>query len=202
MKRKTHSIKFILNIISAIFGLIGAFIIVGNKIELIDGMMENTNKWKNITLAINRIDSLNNINPDRDNERIGFVNSLNVGFNELLKIIYVNMPELKDSNIVIIVKSQPLVVGGIAARVINIVYEKELNYEKIHYNPITTEYEFYRWIRDYKEKSFLNIGMILIGLGYIFSLISSILGCCNNKHKTKFIKKRRLITRKHLNNIT
>jgi hypothetical protein len=206
MSDNNFSIRKMFAVCSLIFGLLGAFIIVGNEFNFSTKILNITKRWKNIEFAINNLDSLKYYNPDESDVKSGFVERFDyiekgdIGFKELMIIIQKNMPGILDSSIVCIIESLPITIGGIESRVINLMYEKDMDKEILNYHPITTKYEFYRWIRDYKHKCFLNLGMIIVGLSYMLNLVLLILGQqCDKKRKKETSNRRSIITRKHLN---
>ena len=204
MGKQYFIIKKFMLVFSVLFGLIGAIIIVGNELPLVTKIQDKTKKWMNVKNAVNTLDSLKYINPERSDvksgfvERYGYLENKNVGFKELLRIIQYNMPELKDSNIVEIDKSAPIVLGGIGAHVINLRYTKDQFKKKFEYHPITTEYEFNRWIREYKHKCLLDYGIIFLVFSYFLNLGALMLKQPKNMKNIQTKIKRKTILRKHL----
>jgi hypothetical protein len=151
--------------IAALLGFIGTFIIVMDKFGPIHRKISQLNKWKNISIAL---ENLNTFDTNKDN--LGMIESGEEGFMELVDIIYGNRPDLADKKIEAIAKNKPITVGGIPFGIIHLVFLNNINKGY----PLTTEYIFHEWINNYREKHFLKKGLWLIALGFLLGIFGHI----------------------------
>ena len=82
--------------------------------------------------------------------------------------------DIINKNIVAVAKNQPMALGGVPFKIVHVAYANNPNADSL-----TTEYVFYEWVRDYREKYFLKKGLLLIALGFMIGV------CGNIQRKTK-----------------
>lgn len=113
---------------------------------------------------------------DNDGNKLGIVEVGKQGFSELVDIILSNKPDLTSKKIVKVAKNQPVMFGGVPFKIVHVAFANNPRAD-----PLTTEYVFYEWVSNYREKYFLKIGLLLIALGFLIGVFGHI------KRKTKVI---------------
>ena len=161
-----------LSFVAAVLGFLGTFVIVMDRFEPIHRRIDRFQKWENISIALQDLDTFDT--EVKDGKKLGMVELGKQGFSELVDIILSNRPDMMNKGIVAIAKNQPMALGGVPFKIVHIAFENISQAESL-----TTEYVFYEWVRDYREKYFLKIGLILIGLGFLIGVFGHI------KRKTK-----------------
>lgn len=156
-----------LSFIAAMLGFIGTFVIVMDKFAPIHRKIDQLQKWKNISIALQDLDTFDTEN--KSGKKIGMVEIGKQGFQELVGIIHSNRPDLVNKNIVAVAKNQPMSLGGVPFKIVHVAYANNLQADSL-----TTEYGFYEWVKNYREKYFLKIGLILIALGFLIGVFGHI----------------------------
>lgn len=159
--------------VAAILGFIGTFIIVMDRFEPIHRKINRFHqKWENISIALKDLDTFDT--EVEDGQKVGMVELGKQGFSELVDIILNNRPDLMNKDIAAIAKNKPIIIGGTSFKIVHVAFANNPQADSL-----TTEYVFYEWVRDYREKYFLRIGLILIGIGFLIGVFGRI------KRKTK-----------------
>ena len=158
----------LLLLISALLAFFGSLIIVMDRFGPIHNLISNLPKWKNIELAL--IDLDNYDTPTNDGSNVGMVEQGKPGFSDFLNVIYSNKPNLKNRDIIVIAKNQPISIGGVPMKIVHVGFRGETQGYSL-----TTDYIFNEWIRDYREKYFLKIGLSMIALSFLLSVFVQIL---------------------------
>ena len=166
-KFKSLPISNWLSFFAAILGFLGTFIIVMDKFEPIHRRIDKFQKWKNISIALQDLDTFDT--KFKSKEKLGAVMFDEQGFSELVDIIISKRSDIKNKNIICIAKNEPINIAGVPYKVVHILFENNN-----HGVSLTTEYIFNEWVRDYREKYFLKIGLILIGLGFLIGILGHI----------------------------
>lgn len=152
---------------SALLGFLGTFVIVMDNFGPINYVIDQCPKWQNISIALKDLDTFDT--EVKDKTKLGMIENDKDGFSEILDIILQNRPDLINEKIVAVAKNQPMALGGIPFKIIHVVCAG--NNQAIS---LTTEYILYEWVRDYREKYFLNIGIKLIALGFLMGILGHI----------------------------
>jgi hypothetical protein len=161
-----------LSFVAAVLGFVGTFVIVMDKFGPIHRKIDQLQKWENISVALQDMDTFDTEN--KSGKKIGMVEAGRQGFKELVDIILSNRPDLLGKDIVAIAKNQPMALGGVPFKIVHVAYANNPKADSL-----TTEYLFYEWVRDYREKYFLKTGLILIALGFLIGV------CGHFKRKNK-----------------
>jgi hypothetical protein len=153
--------------IAAVLGFVGTFVIVMDKFGPIHRKIDQIQKWQNISTAIQDLDTFDT--RDGSGQKIGMVEIGKQGFKELVDIIHSNRPDLINQKIVAVAKNQPMELGGVPFEIVHVAYANDPQGDSL-----TTEFIFYEWVRDYREKYFLKIGLLLIALGFLIGVFGHI----------------------------
>lgn len=153
--------------LAALLGFLGTFVIVMDKFEPIHRKINQFQKWENISIALQDLETFDT--QVKDGKKLGIVELGKKGFSELMDIILSNRPDMINKDIVAIAKNQPMTLGGVPFKIVHVVYENNSQAQSL-----TTEYVFYEWVKNYREKYFLKFGLILIGLGFLLGVFGHI----------------------------
>lgn len=156
-----------LSFFAAVLGFLGTFVIVMDRFEPIHQRINRFQKWENITIALQDLDTFDT--EVKDGKKLGIVELGKQGFSELVDIILSNRPDMMNKGIVAIAKNQPMALGGVPFKIVHVAFANNSQAESL-----TTEYVFYEWVKDYREKYFLKFGLILIGLGFLIGVFGHI----------------------------
>lgn len=152
---------------AAVLAFVGTIIIVMDSFGPIHRIVDDLPKWRNINLAVADLDTFDT--KMKDGKEIGMVEHDKPGFAGLVHIISCNRPDLRDKTIIAVAKNQPIGVGGVPMKIVHVLFEN---------NPqgysLTTDYIFHEWIRDYRSKYFLKIGLSVIAIAFLLSIIAHI----------------------------
>lgn len=153
--------------LAAALAFVGTIIIVMDSFGPVHRIVDKLPKWKNINLAVADLDTFDT--KMKDGKEIGMVERDKPGFTGLVHIIFSNRPDLRDKKIIAVAKNQPIGIGGVAMKIVHLQFEN---------NPqgysLTTDYIFHEWIRDYRSKYFLKIGLSVIAIAFLLSVIAHI----------------------------
>ena len=156
-----------LTFIAAVLGFVGTFVIVMDKFGPIHRKIDEFQKWENISIALKDLDTFDT--EVKNGKKLGMVEVGKQGFSELVDIILSNRADLRNKDIVAVAKNQPIALGGVPFKIVHLVFAN---------NPqaysLTTEYVFYEWVRNYREKYFLKIGLLLIAIGFLIGVFGHI----------------------------
>jgi len=147
---------------------IGTLVIVIDRFSPVHHFIDNHTKWHHVNLAVEDIQNFDY--KTSDGEFVGYVGKSDPGFVELLEIVKNNRQDMKKKEIVGIAMNRIATFGGIPYR---IVHAKLKNEPKVL--PLTTEYIFYEWIRNFREKYFLKKGITLIAIGFLCGVLGQII---------------------------
>ena len=163
-----------LSFIAAVLGFVGTFVIVMDKFGPIHRKIDQFQKWENISIALKDLDTFDT--EVKNGGKLGKVEFGKQGFSELIDVILSKRPDLMNKGIVAVAKNQPMVLGGVPFKIVHVAFANNPQADSL-----TTEYGFYEWVRDYREKYFLKIGLLLIALGFLMGVFGHV------KRKTKVI---------------
>jgi hypothetical protein len=153
--------------VASVLAFVGTIVIVMDRFGPIHRTVDHLPKWQNIAIAMADLDTFDT--KIRDEKEVGMLEQGKPGFRELVHIILKNRPELREQRIVAVVKNQPIAVGGVPIKIVHVAIEG---------NPqgltITTDYIFHEWIRDYRDKYFLKIGLTIIAISFLVSVFAHI----------------------------
>ena len=152
---------------AAVLAFVGTVIVVMDSFTPIHRMIDRCPKWKNIRLAMADLDTFDT--KIRGGKMNGVVERGNPGFTELVHIIVCNRPDFKGKQIVAVVKNQPMITGGVPLKIVHVVRENNPQAQ-----PLTTDYICQEWVREYREKYFLKVGLSVIAVGFFLSVIAHI----------------------------
>lgn len=161
-----------LSFIAAVLGFVGTFVIVMDKLGPIHRKIDQFQKWENISIALKDLDTFDT--EVKNEKKLGMVEFGKQGFSELVDIILSNRPDLMNKSIVAVAKNQPMALGGVPFKIVHVAFANNPQADSL-----TTEYVFYEWVKDYREKYFLKRGLLLIALGFLIGVFGHI------KRKTK-----------------
>jgi hypothetical protein len=156
-----------LSFIAAVLGFVGTFVIVMDKFEPIHRGIDRFQKWQNISIALKDLDAFDT--EVKDGKKLGMVELGKQGFSELVDIIISNRPDMMNKDIVAVAKNQPMALGGVPFKIVHVAFANNPQTDSL-----TTEYVFYEWVRDYREKYFLKMGLLLIGFGFLVGVLGHI----------------------------
>ena len=156
-----------LSFIAAVLGFIGTFVIVMDKFGPIHRKIDQFQKWQDISVALKDLDTFDT--KDKDGNKLGIVEVGKQGFSELIDIILSNRPDLRSKEIAAVAKNAPMSLGGVPFKIIHVAFANITQAESL-----TTEYVFYEWVSNYREKYFLKRGLILIALGFLIGVFGHI----------------------------
>ena len=80
--------------IAAVLGFIGTFVIVMDKFGPIHRKIDQFQKWENISVALDDLDTFDT--EDKEGNKLGMVEVGKQGFSELIDIILSNRPDLRN----------------------------------------------------------------------------------------------------------
>jgi len=156
-----------LSFFAAVLGFIGTFVIVMDNFEFISNRIDKFQKFQNISIALNNLNSLNTT--IKDGQKVGMIRLGSQGFSELIDIVIINRPAFRNKQIVAIAKNQPLVLADIPFNIVHIFIANET-----HAVSLTTEYIFDEWVSNYRDKYFLKFGLSLITIGFLIGVLGHI----------------------------
>lgn len=154
-----------LSLIGSILALIGTLIIVMDSFKPIHNFIDNFKKWENIRIGLKDLDTLDT--KIRDNKTVGMLETGKPGFDEVVNILKINRVDLKDKEIVSIVKNAPITVGGVPFKIVHVAFKNNPNAKSL-----TTDDMLYEWVNKYRWKYFLKWGLVIIFIGFLLSAIS------------------------------
>jgi len=99
----------------------------------------------------------------------GMVESDKPGFAELVHIIRSNRSSLPNEPIVAVVKNQPIAIGGVHLKIVHVAVQG--NSQAV---PLTTDFILQEWVREYRAKYFLKIGLSIIAVAFLLSVVAHI----------------------------
>jgi len=156
-----------LSFCAAVLAFLGTIIIVMDRFGPIHRTIDQFPMWQNISTALADLDTFDT--KTRDGKKVGMVERGKPGFIELVRIISGNRPDLKDKTIVSIVKNQPIGIGGVPMKIVHVAFKNNPDAQSL-----TTDYIFHEWIRDYRDKYFLKVGLSVIALAFLLSVFTHI----------------------------
>ena len=152
---------------AAVLAFVGTVIIVMDSFTPIHRMIDQCPKWKNIRLAMADLDTFDT--KMKDEKMNGMVERGKPGFTELVHIIVCNRPDFRGKQIVAVVKNQPIEIGGVPLKIVHLALENNSQAQ-----PLTTDYIFQEWVREYRAKHFLKVGLSVIAVAFFLSVIAHI----------------------------
>ena len=152
---------------AAVLAFVGTVIIVMDSFTPIHRMIDRRPKWKNIRLAMADLDTFDT--KMKNGKMNGMVERGKPGFTELVHIIVCNRPDFRGKQIVAVVKNQPIGIGGVPLKIIHVALENNSQAQ-----PLTTDYIFQEWVREYRAKYFLKVGLSAIVVAFFLSVIAHI----------------------------
>lgn len=156
-----------LSFAAAVLAFLGTVIIVMDRFGPVHRGVDRFPKWRNIGLAVVDLDTFDT--KTGDGKEVGMVEQDKPGFSELVHIILANRPDLQDRTIVAIAKNQPIGVGGVPMKIVHVLFKNSSQGYSL-----TTDYIFHEWIRDYRDKYFLKVGLSVIALAFLLSVFAHI----------------------------
>lgn len=156
-----------LSFMAAVLGFVGTFVIVMDKFGPIHRKIDHFQKWENISIALKDLDTFDT--EGKDGKKLGMVEVGKQGFSELVDIILSNRSDLMNKKIVAVAKNQPVIIGGVPLKIVHVAFANNPKAE-----PLTTEYVFYEWVNNYREKYFLKKGLLLIALGFLMGVFAHV----------------------------
>jgi len=138
-----------------------------DKFGPIHRKIDQFQKWENISIALKDLDTFDT--EDKDGNKLGGVEVGKQGFSELVAIILSNRPDLMNKKIVAVAKNQPMELGGVPFKIVHVAFANNPKADSL-----TTEYVFYEWVSNYREKYFLKTGLLLIALGFLMGVFGHV----------------------------
>ncbi len=153
-----------MKVIGATLCFIGTLIIVIDRFGPIHNFVDKHSKWYDVILALEDIQQFDYKTSDGD--YVGHINSKDSGFNEILRIVKSKRPDLREKEVIGIVMNRPMEIGGVPFGIVHVAIRDEPKALSL-----TTEYIFYEWIRDSRDKWFLKIGITIIAVGFLLTIV-------------------------------
>jgi len=152
---------------AAVLAFTGTVVIVMDSFTPIHRLIDHSPKWSNIRLAMADLDTFDT--KMKDGKMNGMVEKDKPGFAELVHIIRCNRTTLRDEPIVAVVKNQPLGIGGVPLKIVHVALEGNS-----HAQPLTTDFILQEWVRNYRAKYFLKIGLSVIAIAFLLSVVAHV----------------------------
>ncbi len=153
--------------LAAVLAFVGTVIIVMDSFTPIHWMIDRCPKWKNIRLAMVDLDTFDT--KMKDGKFTGMVKRGEPGFTELVHIIVSIRPDLRGKQIAAVAKNQPIRIGGVPLKIVHVALENSSQAQSL-----TTDHIFQEWVREYREKYFLKVGLSVIAIAFFLSVIAHI----------------------------
>lgn len=170
LRRNNYPFLLLINpqFVGTVLCFLGTLLIVVDKFVPVHIFVNQHTKWHDINLAVLELAKFDKLNASGD--QVGYMGEGSKGFSEVVEIVKYNKPNLRDKQIVGFVMNRPINVAGIPLCVVHTAFKDNNNAE-----PLTTEYIFYEWIKNAREKFFIKWGIFTIGLGFLFEIFGLIL---------------------------
>jgi len=152
---------------AAVLAFVGTVIIVMDSFMPVHRIIDRYPKWENINLAMTDLDTFDT--KMADGKMNGMVEKDKPGFRDFKHIICSKRPSLQEKTITAVVKNKPFGAGGVPFKIVHVAVEGNSNAI-----PLTTDYIFQEWVRDYRAKCFLKIGLSIIALAFLLSVFAHI----------------------------
>jgi len=153
-------------LIGSALGFLGALIIVMDKLPPVHSLIDQCRPWSDVSYAIKDLNSYDY--RSADGSLIGYLSVGDRGFDELVKIININRPDMQGT-IVAIAQNSPINLGGIPSSIIHVALEHEQKGVSV-----TTDFTFREWIAKYRERYFLKRGFFFVTLTFLLGIIGRI----------------------------
>ncbi|HOE67329.1 MAG TPA: hypothetical protein PLO62_12460 [Candidatus Hydrogenedentes bacterium] len=135
-------------LIGSILGFLGSLIVTIDKFPGIHELIDTLQPFSDTAYGIKAMDAYSYT--QSDNQKVGVLRSGERGFDNLVRVIKTNRPEIKDK-IVAIAQNSPMTLGGVPTKIVHVQVAQNSTQPAI---PLTSEFIFREWVAKAREQHF------------------------------------------------